>query len=238
MTDTGGAPGYRPISQYGVIGDLRTVALVGTDGSIDWCCLPRFDSPSVFAALLDRRKGGHFKISPAGPTVNKQIYLSDTAVLLTRFLTPDGVGEIEDFMPLCTGAAAEDAPHEVVRRVRVVRGTMRFRLEMRPAFDYGRARHRLRLKPSAAVFTTGRARLCLTSPVRLKAVRDDVESEFTLRAGQHATFVLRHAEGSRFELSPEFDDERAFVETVEFWRRWTSGMVTLSFSRSSCMRLS
>ncbi|HEX4047951.1 MAG TPA: glycoside hydrolase family 15 protein, partial [Elusimicrobiota bacterium] len=224
MSDTGGAPGYKPISQYGVIGDLRTVALVGTDGSIDWCCLPRFDSPSLFAALLDRVKGGRFKISPAGPTVNKQIYLSETAVLLTRFLTPDGVGEIEDFMPLSAGAAAEDEPHEVVRRVRVVRGTMRFRLELTPAFDYARARHRLKIGSKGAVFKSGRSRVGLTSPVPLKADGTGVGAEFTLRAGQRATFLLRHTEDHQPELDPGFDDEKSFAETVEFWRGWTAGI--------------
>jgi pentatricopeptide repeat protein len=224
MSDTGGSPGYKPISQYGIIGNLRTVALVGTDGSIDWCCLPRFDSPSLFAAILDRRKGGYFKISAHGSTINKQMYLSDTAVLLTRFLTPDGVGEIEDFMPLRSACAAESAPNELVRRVRVVRGTMRFRLELHPAFDYARARHRLRLAPAGAVFTSGRARVGLTSPVRLKAAGTGVEAEFTLRAGQSTTFLLRHVEDHRPELAEGFDGERTFADTVAFWRAWTAGI--------------
>jgi GH15 family glucan-1,4-alpha-glucosidase len=92
---------YQPIQNYGLIGDLHTAALVGTDGSIDWLCFPSFDSPSVFGALLDDKKGGRFKISPLAENATyKQVYWPDTNVLITRFLSPDGVGEIADFMPV------------------------------------------------------------------------------------------------------------------------------------------
>src|SRR4051812_27123420 len=129
---------YQPIENYGVIGNLRTAALVGMDGSVDWLCLPHFDSPSVFAALLDDGKGGRFRIAPACEHLrHKQFYWPDTNVLITRFLHADGVAELEDYMPV--GPAA---PDELVRRVRVVRGRLPFRLECRPAFDYARAGHR------------------------------------------------------------------------------------------------
>ena len=85
---------YKPIESYGVIGDLHTVALVGMDGSIDWCCLPHFDSPSIFAAILDERKGGFFKIASLYEAQHKQMYLPDSNVLVTRFLSPEGVGEV------------------------------------------------------------------------------------------------------------------------------------------------
>src|SRR5947207_7267857 len=91
---------YKPIESYGVIGDLHTVALVGIDGSIDWCCLPHFDSPSIFAAILDAKKGGYFKISTLADSTHKQVYLPDSNILLTRFLNADGVGEVMDFMPI------------------------------------------------------------------------------------------------------------------------------------------
>ena len=91
---------YLPIAEHGLIGDLHTVALVGTDGTIDWYCCPRFDSPSVFAAILDADRGGLFRISPdCDGWSSKQLYLPDTNVLITRFLMPDGVGEVQDFMP-------------------------------------------------------------------------------------------------------------------------------------------
>jgi GH15 family glucan-1,4-alpha-glucosidase len=112
---------YKPIESYGVIGNLHTVALVGVDGSIDWCCLPHFDSPSIFAAILDDQKGGFFKIAPLHYKQHKQMYLPDSSVLLTRFLSAQGVGEVVDFMPI------EDTKHgrkthQIVRVVRAVRG--------------------------------------------------------------------------------------------------------------------
>src|SRR6201997_809166 len=141
---------YQPIENYGVIGNLRTVALVGMDGSLDWLCLPHFDSPSVFAAILDDHKGGRFRIAPAGEDFRrKQFYWPDTAVLITRFLHNDGVGEIEDYMPV-GGAGA--APEELIRRVRVVHGKMPFRLECRPAFDYARAAHESHLSAHGVRF--------------------------------------------------------------------------------------
>ena len=142
---------YQPIENYGVIGNMRTAALVGMDGSIDWLCLPHFDSPSVFAAILDERKGGRFRIAPAGDDFrHKQFYWPDTNILITRFLHDEGVGEIEDYMPV-RGVGA--VPEELIRRVRVVRGRVPFRLECRPAFDYARAEHQTHLSEQGAAST-------------------------------------------------------------------------------------
>src|SRR5438445_3787525 len=138
---------YQPIENYGIIGNLRTAALVGMNGSIDWLCLPNFDSPSVFAAILDAGKGGRFKIAPVNDEFRpKQFYWPDTNILITRFLHADGVGELEDYMPVGR------APAELVRRVRVVRGRMPFRLECRPAFDYARAAHHTSVNEHGARF--------------------------------------------------------------------------------------
>ena len=133
---------YKGIGDYGIIGDLHTIALVGMDGSIDWCCLPHFDSPSIFAAVLDHKQGGHFKIAPVHEGNQRQMYLPETNILLTRFFQEDGVGEITDFMPI-----ESDAPgyipkrHQIIRMVDVVRGQVRFRLTCAPAFNYGRDTH-------------------------------------------------------------------------------------------------
>ncbi len=125
--------GYQPIENYGIIGNLRTAALVGLNGSIDWLCLPYFDSPSVFAAILDSRKGGYFQIAPDLEHFHqKQFYWPDTAILVTRFLHADGVGEVEDYMPV---GGSRPVPDELVRRVRVVRGRLPFRLECHPAME-------------------------------------------------------------------------------------------------------
>ena len=123
---------YQPIEDYGVIGDLHSVGLISTDGSLDFLCLPDFDSPTVFGALLDDEAGGHFRIGPAVDTSRlKQLYLPDTNVLLSRFLSVDGVGEVVDFMPV--GPVRHS--HAVVRRVKGVRGRFRFRLTCAPRFD-------------------------------------------------------------------------------------------------------
>ena len=147
---------YPNISDHGLIGDLQTAALVTTDGAINWFCCPRFDSPSVFASLLDADKGGYFRISPEREDyVTKQLYLPDTAVLVTRFMTPDGVGELHDFMPIA-GKRVTDR-HRIVRQLRVVRGTMRFVVDLQPGFDYARSRHTVGVTAGRRDLHPGRA---------------------------------------------------------------------------------
>src|SRR6478752_3086487 len=149
---------FARIADHGIIGDLQTCALVATDGSVDWFCAPRFDSPSIFGALLDRTKGGRFRISPSvSGYATKQMYFPDTAILLTRFMTEEGVGEVADFMPI-SGAVVTDR-HRLVRMVRCVRGHMSFELELSPRFDYGRAGHRVERSEDGAVFTSPGATL-------------------------------------------------------------------------------
>jgi GH15 family glucan-1,4-alpha-glucosidase len=145
---------YPNISDHGLIGDLQTAALVTTDGCVDWFCCPRFDSPSVFASLLDADKGGYFRIAPdRDDYVSRQLYLPDTAILVTRFMTPDGVGEVHDFMPIAGGKPTDR--HRLVRNIRVVRGTMRFRIDIQPRFDYARAEHKLEYSDGGVTFRSG-----------------------------------------------------------------------------------
>jgi GH15 family glucan-1,4-alpha-glucosidase len=128
---------YKPIENYGIIGDLRTVAQVGMDGSIDFMSFPDFDSPTIFAALLDESKGGRFQLAPVLADANqKQLYLPDSNILLTRFLSDAGVAEISDFMP-----AEQEGTHELVRRAKTVRGEIHFRMVCQPRFDYARSKH-------------------------------------------------------------------------------------------------
>src|SRR5215207_4606937 len=138
--------GYPPIAEHGLIGDLQTAALVTTDGSIDWWCCPRFDSPSVFASLLDRDRGGRFRIAPEGECVVRQLYFPDTAALITRFLSEQGVGEVIDFMPVIEDRTPTPN-HRLIRVLRTVRGEMRFVLECEPRFDYGRRTHDVEVTP-------------------------------------------------------------------------------------------
>ena len=147
-------PRYAPIENHGVIGDLHTIALVATDGTIDWCCLPHFDSPSVFASILDTEKGGYFRITSTLKCRKKQMYFPDTNVLLTRFLSEAGVGEINDFMPVDEGGPTSAHSHQIYRVVKVVRGEVQFRLECMPAFNYGRDDHRVSLEAGGAVFVS------------------------------------------------------------------------------------
>src|SRR5713101_7958534 len=159
---------YAPIGEYGVIGDLYTVALVGMDGSIDFLCLPHFDSPSVFAALVDAERGGRFQIAPL-----------------------HGVAELSDFMPV------EDAgqAHNLVRRAKTVRGEVRFRMRCDPRFDYARATHTAERRSETEVLFLGRSGdgelvLRLRSSVPMRLENGTALAEFTLGAGTSAWFVL------------------------------------------------
>jgi GH15 family glucan-1,4-alpha-glucosidase len=217
---------YQPIEHYGIIGNLHTAALVGMDGSIDWLCLPRFDSPSVFAAILDDAGGGRFRIAPSGEGLasdelrHKQFYWPDTNVLITRFLHPDGIGEVEDYMPV--GGAGGSPGDKLVRRVRVVRGRMPFRLECRPAFDYARIPPRISIGDGSARFDGPGLSLGLAASVPLQRDGDGVLADFILNEGQTAAFVLRSIDpGESAGPSPGTDEaEQRFRETVTYWQRW------------------
>jgi GH15 family glucan-1,4-alpha-glucosidase len=157
-------PGYLPVSEHGLIGDLHTVALVGTDGTIDWHCSPSFDAPSLFGSILDADDGGCFELGAALPAKTRQFYLPDTNVLITRFFARDGVGEIQDFMPV--GGAAETRRHRLIRRVLCVRGTMPFRAQVAPRFGYGTDPHTLTEVEAGVVFTAPGLTVGLTATVR------------------------------------------------------------------------
>lgn len=217
-------PAYRPIESYGIIGDLRSVALVGKDGSIDWCCLPRFDSPSVFAALLDSARGGFFRIHSTHDGTCRQMYLPDTNVLVTRFLSTDGVGEVVDFMPVgrAAGGLTMQRSAQIVRIVRAVRGEIPFRLELYPAFDYARAAHDVHLCEGGAVFTCSSHALSLTAPVKLERDGAGVVASFTLRAGESATFAVRDAGSADCAdlVRAPLDGAALLADTVRYWRGW------------------
>src|SRR5579863_4350085 len=156
---------YLPVGDYGVIGDMRSVALVGKNGSIDWCCLPYFDSPSIFGGILDDRIGGRFVLAPAGELTVKQIYLPNTNVLVTRFFTDEGTSEVIDFMSVGreAGGATTQRSRQVVRIAQAIRGPVRFRMECRPAFDFARRRHEVEISADrrAALFSTSDSRFVL-----------------------------------------------------------------------------
>jgi GH15 family glucan-1,4-alpha-glucosidase len=213
---------YQPIENYGVIGNLRTAALVNMEGSIDWLCLPHFDSPSVFAAILDDQKGGRFRIAPAFERVrHKQFYWPDTNILVTRFLHADGVCEVEDYMPI---GGVRPVPNELIRRVHVIRGRLPFHMECRPAFDYARAGHQTHVGEHGARFDGPRLRLGLAAQVPLHADGDGVAADFMLGEGEKATFVLRQLDSEDHPgPCPSADEsEDLFRDTLAYWRRWLS----------------
>ncbi|HEX5412855.1 MAG TPA: glycoside hydrolase family 15 protein [Terriglobia bacterium] len=214
---------YQPIENYGIIGDLHTVALVGMNGSMDWLCFPDFDSPSVFAAMLDDEKGGRFQITPSAEEVTfKQLYWPDTNVLVTRFLSTAGVGEITDYMPLDDKGQLE-GKHQVVRRVRVVRGSMPFRMVCQPAFNYARDTHKVQTTSQGVCFQSKDLHLGLATDVPLKTDgRGGVSAEFMLGEDQSATFLLQVTPPGSGCGSPisETREEELFQETVDFWRGW------------------
>jgi len=218
---------YLPIEDHGIIGNLCTAALVGTDGTIDWLCLPAFDSPSVFCSILDDEKGGHFALRPVEYTRSQQLYLPDTNVLLTRYFSPEGLAETLDFMPI---VARPDERHRLVRNVRVIRGKMMFRVECLPAFDYARRDHSVSVGKSGAVFECGDQSLGLATDVRLKeGAKGAAGASFTLGEDERATFVLAHlkeGEGPG-EILSDVGFEELLHGTLAYWRRWLSNSIYL-----------
>ncbi len=211
---------YLPIAEHGIIGDLHSIALVGTDGRIDWYCCPRFDSPSVFGAILDKARGGFYRIAPViDEWVPKQLYLPDTNVLITRFLTPGGVGEVQDFMPIKEGFA--EHRHRLIRRVLGVRGEMRFRVDVQPRFNYGRDAHETIFHENGVLFRSPSLSLALETAVPLRYQDDGAQADFTLLSGETATFVLELVPETYVPRMYSEDEIRdAFAETVDYWRRW------------------
>src|SRR5919202_6423512 len=213
--------GYHPIADHGLIGDLHSVALVTTDGTIDWYCCPRFDSPSVFAAILDRDRGGRWQIAPTQPDCpSKQLYFPDTNVLITRFLTEDGVGEVQDFMPV---GEHRDGRHRqrLIRRVVAVRGEMHFEIEVDPRFNYGRDQHEVIMHEHGAVFVSPGLTLGVESAAPLQRGDRGVGGRFTLTENEAAAFILQEVSDDFEPHHPRHHDtRRLFDSPVEYWRRW------------------
>jgi len=211
---------FQPIENYGVIGNMRSIALVGVHGAIDFLCYPEFDSPTVFAALLDDKQGGSFQIEPQLTDVRvRQLYLPDTNILLTRFLAEEGVAELTDFMPIENDP---EQPNEIVRIVSVIRGNVRFKMRCQPRFNYATCAHRTEICDGCARFIPDEDR-CLTmalySTIPVSQQSQDVSAEFSLEAGKTATFVLGgvRAQGQPPEM--ELVGQR-FQQTARFWKSW------------------
>jgi GH15 family glucan-1,4-alpha-glucosidase len=220
---------YPAIAEHGLIGDLQTCALVATDGSIDWFCSPRFDSPSIFGSLLDSKRGGHFSARPrAGAFKTEQLYFPDTAILITRFLTEDGVGELVDFMPVASDTPSEG--HRLVRVVRCVRGSIEFDIEIAPRFDYGRRSHEVSVTEGGATYTAGDTTLTLSlirDPDDEQLARPlepteagDLRFSLSLVEGQMRGVALDVGPSATPRAIPVAEAQRLFDGTVDYWQDW------------------
>jgi GH15 family glucan-1,4-alpha-glucosidase len=211
---------FEPIENYGVIGNMRSIALVGVNGSIDFLCYPNFDSPTVFAALLDDEKGGCFQIQPQLKKRRvRQLYLPDTNILLTRFLAEEGVAELTDYMPIATDGKQ---PNEIIRSLSVIRGEVDFKMRCQPRFNYAMCGHTVKVEDRYAIFSPASDAcppLALYSTVALRQESADVTLDFKLRAGERATFVFGGVRPQGQPPEMEFVEQR-FQETARFWKTW------------------
>ncbi len=216
---------YKPISDYGIIGDLRTGALVGRDGSLDWFCVPRFDSSSVFAAILDDQRGGCFQVAPQQPGIQPtQIYRPGTNILVTRFVADRSVIELTDFMPLQANRSAQD-PSWIVRRIKAIHGTAQMKIRCAPAFNFARdITEKIEVKGQGAFFRSRDLSLYLASSIALKTTESEIVGEFTLTQGQTTSFILSEIRGGSPQLPviSEAALDELELATADYWRRWLS----------------
>ncbi|WP_035803345.1 glycoside hydrolase family 15 protein [Kitasatospora mediocidica] len=213
---------YPLIADHGLVGDLQTTAVVSSEGVVDWFSAPRFDSPSIFGALLDHDRGGYFRLSPDHPDgCCKQLYYPGTAVLVTRFMSPDGVGEVLDWMPPHRIRVASDR-HTLIRVVRCMRGQVTFTLECRPRFDYGRADHELDLDDTGARFRSLGLDAHLQATFPLERDGEDVQGTITLGAGETAGAVLTLCapDGPSPEPPTNASLTEQLWDTIDFWQAW------------------
>src|SRR5258708_35092857 len=213
---------FEPIEKYGGIGNMQSIGLVGMNGAIDFLCYPNFDSPTIFAALLDDQNGGRFEIRPQLTNARvRQMYLPETNILITRFLAEEGVSELTDYMPIDNDGGE---PNEIVRKVAVIRGDVRFQMCCQPRFSYATCGHQLELSEACATFypfSGDCPPMRLHSTVALGQRTDDVTADFSLKAGQTATFLLGAVRAGGQQPEMELLDQR-FRNTAQFWKAWIS----------------
>jgi GH15 family glucan-1,4-alpha-glucosidase len=210
---------FQPIENYSVIGNMRALALISVTGSIDFFCFPKFDSPTVFAALLDPEKGGYFSIQPNlenGRT--KQLYLPDTNILITRFLSENGIAEMTDFMPVM----GNDYHSHVLRRVTVIQGEVDFKLQCHPRFDYARMPHRIERDGNAVIFLPdgNQPSLVLNGSLSMAVEGDGIVQSFRLKAGETAVFAFGEDSPAAHRPIDDKAIEQRFQETAQYWRKW------------------
>jgi GH15 family glucan-1,4-alpha-glucosidase len=202
------------IEDYALLGDMQTAALVSTAGSIDWLCLPKFDSPACFAALLDTPDAGHWIVAPAaGGVCTRRCYVKDTLVLQTEWVSGDGTVRVIDFMP-----PRGHAP-DVVRIIEGVHGSVVMRSELRLRFDYGLVVPWVRHHDDMVEAIAGPDRVRLRTPAPTRGKEMSTVSDFTVRAGDRVPFVLTWNPSHESPPKP-VDAEHALRDTLRFWTDW------------------
>jgi GH15 family glucan-1,4-alpha-glucosidase len=214
----------QPISSYGMIGDMRTAALVGLDGAIDWCCLPRFDSGSVFAALLDPDRGGTWAIRPAVPWTSTQRYLPRTNILETTFTTGDGVVSVTDFMPVGEDGRPSEPHPEIHRHLRGRRGKVPMEMVFMPRFEYGARVTRLEVL-RVGLFATDRTDQVLTlssaRPFEWVVDQSTATTRFMLEKGETRWLVMRYDDDDIHPVDRYASAGKLDV-TAAYWQRWSA----------------
>jgi GH15 family glucan-1,4-alpha-glucosidase len=203
---------------------MHTAALVGRNGSIDWLCMPHFDSPSVFAAILDEKMGGRFQISPVSDSLGKQVYWPETNVLITRFLLEEGVVEVVDYMPVAL-KRGERGFRQLIRRVEAIRGSVPIRVFCQPAFQYGTVGHTVEKMENGVMFRTENMAIELTSRVPFEIGEDgSASATVTLGQGERVAFSIREPDDRHQVVAVLSDEgEQALLErTVHYWHKWLS----------------
>ena len=232
MKNTGGEGGaqrgYRPVRDYALIGDSHTAALVSTDGSVDWCCWPRFDSAAVFCRLLDANKGGYTQLRPASDFKSTRSYASTSNVLQTEFETVRGRVRVTDFMPVRErepGRRGEDiaTSRRMLRLVEGLSGAVELEVSFRPTFDFARAETRLEVCEGGAVATAGREAVTLSCPARMSAdTSGALTGRFTVKESERAWVALDYFEDACAEdVRPRrVESDEELRRTLDYWKRW------------------
>ena len=212
---------YKPISGYGIIGNTRTAALVGYDGSIDWCCMPKFNSRSIFASILDRGKGGRWAIQPAASAISSQYYLEDTNILRTEFRDVTSRVILTDFMPCSLTHEAWSAPPEIHRIVQCSSGAMKLKLDFNPVFNYGYVTPKFAQTSFGVKVMSRKEEIVLSSSIPLQVSESGATAAFTLSQGEKKAFVLSYGEDEPRKVQ-EYHTERQRAKTEAFWMDWAS----------------
>ena len=216
---------YKPISDYGIIGNMVSAALVARTGSIDWCCLPRFDSPSIFAAILDDEKGGKFGIEPCSHFESSQFYLNDTNVLQTVFQTETGTVTLTDFMPCYRRANGRLVQFNELHRIaECTRGEVELKVTFQPKPEYATVDPSLHITKHGLVVGGGKNYISLSSSISFKALGDQAIATVKLRRGDRAAFVLKY-DSDRLLIGAIENSLNKLARTKAYWQQQAEGCV-------------